>query len=81
MRSIMMDAMEGHLQQIEAEVARLRTMQLQTTNDHLVALKASRELARAASSLNLGLKNLVLHRGSRNRKRLHQTGTLSPPTA
>ena len=64
--------LQTYLQEIEHELQVLREAALGTKQEQLYALKASRDLARAATSLNYELKNLVLNRGIRSRERLMQ---------
>ncbi len=67
----MTEALETQLQKIEAEIDRLRRIRLQEGGDPLAALKASRDLERAAAALHAGIKDHVLHRGMRSRTSLH----------
>ncbi|ARA92444.1 MAG: hypothetical protein D6685_12950 [Bacteroidetes bacterium] len=71
----MKEALETQLQKIEAEIDRLRRVRLQDGGDLLAALKASRDLERAAAALHADIKDRVLHRGSRSRTSLHHAGS------
>jgi hypothetical protein len=70
LRPITSEDLHAFIHAMEADLAQLRQASLETRSEQLQALKASRELVRAASSLNCGLKNLVLDRGIRCRERL-----------